>query len=268
MAELLAGAAEVVITPPVGTCLEGYGARDGGIAGVHDDLHARALVVDDGTTQAAIVSCDLIGVDRRLRPRSENLSRRRPTFPPNTSWSRRRTRTPVRRGMHRRTTARCATSMAASSPARSSTRTARTPRRAEGRAGSVDSVSQNRRDPDGPIDDALRVLLFDSPVTPEPPVASIVNFACHPTVLYHTNMQISADYPGYAMRTVREIAGASTSLFLNGACGDVNPAWIEQDYARGAARRLDRRCGGGAAAAGTAAARPRSTRSGTSAGTN
>ena len=61
---LLAGTAEVVITPPVGTFLEGYGARSSGSVGVHDDLHARAVVVDDGTTQAAIVSCDLIGIDR------------------------------------------------------------------------------------------------------------------------------------------------------------------------------------------------------------
>jgi hypothetical protein len=63
---LRAGAAEVVITPPVGTLLDGYSGREDGAVGVHDDLHARALVVDDGTTSAAIVSCDLIGIDRRL----------------------------------------------------------------------------------------------------------------------------------------------------------------------------------------------------------
>ena len=61
-----AGTARVVITPPVGTPLEGYGGREGGAVGVHDDLHARAFVVDDGDTQAAVVSCDAVGVDRRL----------------------------------------------------------------------------------------------------------------------------------------------------------------------------------------------------------
>ena len=66
MTTLLAGAAEVVITPPVGTLLDGYGARTSGSVGVHDDLHARALVIDDGATQVALVSCDLIAVDRRL----------------------------------------------------------------------------------------------------------------------------------------------------------------------------------------------------------
>ncbi len=96
--------------------------------------------------------------------------------------------------------------------------------------GSVDSVSQNRRDPDGPFDDALRVLLFDSPDPRDGAVASIVNFACHPTVLYRTNMLISADYPGHAIRTVRNVLGEAPVLFLNGACGDVNPAWIEQRH--------------------------------------
>ena len=37
-----AGAAEVVITPPVGTFLDGYGSRSSGSTGVHDDLYARA----------------------------------------------------------------------------------------------------------------------------------------------------------------------------------------------------------------------------------
>jgi hypothetical protein len=35
-----AGAAEVVITPPVGGEMDGYGARRGGSTGVHDDLPA------------------------------------------------------------------------------------------------------------------------------------------------------------------------------------------------------------------------------------
>src|SRR5262249_24663490 len=46
----------------------------------------------------------------------------------------------------------------------------------------------------------------------------------------HSNMQVSADYPGYAVRTVQRVIGDATVVFLNGACGDVNPAWIEQRY--------------------------------------
>ena len=44
----------------------------------------------------------------------------------------------------------------------------------------VDGVAMNRRDPDGPVDSTLRVLLLDGE---DGPVASLMNFACHATVL-------------------------------------------------------------------------------------
>ena len=58
-AELHVGAAAVVITPPVGMPMAGYyhaRAADG----VHDELHATALVLKSDDTQAALVSLDLI----------------------------------------------------------------------------------------------------------------------------------------------------------------------------------------------------------------
>src|SRR3990172_1416987 len=63
MASLKAGAAEVVITPPVGVELEGYGARKYPSNGVHDDLYAHALLLDDGATRVGLLTCDLIFVD-------------------------------------------------------------------------------------------------------------------------------------------------------------------------------------------------------------
>ncbi|MGH7138448.1 MAG: neutral/alkaline non-lysosomal ceramidase N-terminal domain-containing protein, partial [Pirellulales bacterium] len=58
-----AGAATSDITPPLG----------GGIVGgflpipskhIHDPLHARCLVLDDGNTKLALVVCDLLGIHR------------------------------------------------------------------------------------------------------------------------------------------------------------------------------------------------------------
>ncbi len=60
---MLAGAAEIDITPRVGIELTGYVARLGPSVGVHDRLHARALVMDDGTARAALVACDPVGLD-------------------------------------------------------------------------------------------------------------------------------------------------------------------------------------------------------------
>jgi predicted neutral ceramidase superfamily lipid hydrolase len=64
-AELRAGAAAVVITPPNGVNMAGY-YNFRGCDGVLDDIHARALVLDDGTTRAALVTLDLIGTPREL----------------------------------------------------------------------------------------------------------------------------------------------------------------------------------------------------------
>src|SRR6185295_15752523 len=103
---LRAGAAEAIITPAVGTLLDGYGGREGGAIGVHDDLYARAVAFDDGRTQAAIVSCDLDA------PLTEIMSR---TIAGAVIAAHRALRPTVLKA---------------------------------GR-GSVDSVGQNRRDPDG-----------------------------------------------------------------------------------------------------------------------
>jgi hypothetical protein len=64
-AELRVGAAAVSITPARGTPMAGYySAR--GAQGVHDDLYAKAIVLDDGQTRAALVALDLISTTRDL----------------------------------------------------------------------------------------------------------------------------------------------------------------------------------------------------------
>ncbi len=61
MATLKAGAAQTNITPPLGAYLAGsLKARHA--TEVHDELHAKALVIEDGTTQIAFVICDVICV--------------------------------------------------------------------------------------------------------------------------------------------------------------------------------------------------------------
>ncbi len=51
------------------------------------------------------------------------------------------------------------------------------------------------------------------------PIAIVVNYAAHPTILAWDNRLISPDYPGTLRRTVESITGA-TCLFLQGAAGD------------------------------------------------
>jgi len=84
----------------------------------------------------------------------------------------------------------------------------------------------NRRDPGLPIDPQLRVLLIDGE---EAPIATVLNFACHATTLSGENLLLSAEFPGAACRLLREQTGAP-ALYLQGACGNVNPVWIKQDF--------------------------------------
>jgi hypothetical protein len=61
---LRAGAARISITPPADAALPmgGYGGRTEGFRGIHDDIYVRAIVLDDGTTQAALVTWELLFV--------------------------------------------------------------------------------------------------------------------------------------------------------------------------------------------------------------
>ena len=56
--KLRAGAATSNITPPLGISLDGPISQNGPATHVHDELHARCLVLGDGSTQIAIAICD------------------------------------------------------------------------------------------------------------------------------------------------------------------------------------------------------------------
>ncbi|MEG1462119.1 hypothetical protein [Anaerorhabdus sp.] len=47
-----------------------------------------------------------------------------------------------------------------------------------------------------------------------------VNYACHPTVLNHTNLEVSADYPSSISKNLEN--DYHVVLFANGACGDIS----------------------------------------------
>ena len=71
-APLMAGAATSNITPELG------GEVVGGFAPfpcthIHDELHARCLVLDDGKTKLALVVCDLLGLHRSVSVKAREL---------------------------------------------------------------------------------------------------------------------------------------------------------------------------------------------------
>lgn len=71
-AQLRGGAATSNITPELGAEVVG-GFLPFPATHVHDELHARCLVLDDGKTKIALVVCDLLGLHRSLSVEARRL---------------------------------------------------------------------------------------------------------------------------------------------------------------------------------------------------
>lgn len=73
---------------------------------------------------------------------------------------------------------------------------------------------------DGAVDRKVSVIRFDD--LDERPVATILHYACHPTIMAWENKLFTPDYPGVARKTVEEQVGGMC-LFLQGAAGNLGP---------------------------------------------
>ena len=76
-----AGAATSNITPPLGASLNG-GFTDRKAAHVHDELHARCLVLDDGATRLAFAVCDSCMLPREVVDEAKRLIHEEAGIPP------------------------------------------------------------------------------------------------------------------------------------------------------------------------------------------
>jgi neutral ceramidase len=76
-----AGAATSNITPPLGMDIIG-GFNPSPSTHVHDELHARCLVLDDGKTRLAFAVCDLVGIHRLVCEKARASIAERSKIPP------------------------------------------------------------------------------------------------------------------------------------------------------------------------------------------
>jgi len=229
-ASVRAGAATVDITPPVGLPMGGYGGRSEPSRGMVDPLHARVAVLSDGAGEIAIIVCDLLGVGSELVAETRRRVEERAAIPPERVLVAATHTHAGPAGLRLRD----APEFVAVTAAKLAGAAAMARRRAVPvllEAGSVElgSISLNRRDPDGPIEDTLRVLVAD-PGRDQPPVFTLVSYACHSTVREHDNLEYSADWPGAMARSLERNLGG-TAIYLQGAAGDVNPVWSAHDHA-------------------------------------
>lgn len=231
-----AGVSRVTITPPVGIYLIGFAARAGGSRGVCDDLYATALALSDGTTEAAIVSCDLLilhpDLVRRVR---QDVSARTGIPGENVLFCATHTHSgpgtyvypdspPLARAYVDNLAFLLSGAVQAAhgrlAPATFAFGRGQARIGINRRLTRPDGVTVIAANPDGPVDPEVGVLRVDA--AEGRPLAVVVNHACHPVVLGEVSNVISADWPGAMRRVVERVTGA-TCLFLQGACADVNP---------------------------------------------
>jgi neutral ceramidase len=229
--QLRAGVAREIISPPPGIYLIGYADRTKGNAGVHDDLTATALVLDDGHQRLALVACDLLCLNEFIvdRIRTEVGKKTQVMICCSQTHA-----GPIAYADHNSNHARRAamdTLVELIARAVSRAEAALVPARlAWGRTEADIAVNRRERQPDGeiiigvnpagPIDRAVGIL--DVRTTDGTPLATVVNYACHGTVLGPENLLVSADWIG-AMRSQVEEEVGGLVLFLQGAAGDLNP---------------------------------------------
>ncbi|MFN7923781.1 MAG: neutral/alkaline non-lysosomal ceramidase N-terminal domain-containing protein [Bryobacteraceae bacterium] len=77
------------------------------------------------------------------------------------------------------------------------------------------------RNPAGLVDRDLIVIRIDSAAGK--PLAVLVNFQCHGTVMAWENKAISPDWPGMMRRTVEDALPGARCLFFQGAAGNQGP---------------------------------------------
>jgi len=225
---LLAGAAEVEITPPPGIGLMGYGARIGTATGVHDPLHARALYLEssgEASEALLIVVAELClmtpeqahgirsGIARRtgLKPQQILLSCTHTHSGPDTGLAELLAGHPEPPHVAALFSGIVEAAVSAWGERRPA---------ALGFGRAEAHIGRNRRLADGPIDPELWVLNVES--GDGRPLAVLFHYACHCTVLGHDNLEISADWAGATSRRVAAEIGAP-ALFLLGAHADIDP---------------------------------------------
>lgn len=220
MTKLKVGVGNAIITPRVGARLVGYFNREKPSQSVHDDLHARALVINDGAMIVALCSVDLLwmvnstiaeirqAVAVRCAIQPENIfiftthTHSGPGSLDKVAWER-----PLAEII--------ADAIVSAYESQQSARLG-------AGFGQLLGYNINRRWLNRPTDPSVGVIRVDT--EKGKPLAVFGNYACHAVVMGYDSYLISGDWPGYSSRLLEaEMGEGSVALFGQGGAGDVNP---------------------------------------------
>jgi hypothetical protein len=227
---LKAGTGLAVITPPVGIEMGAWITRRGLCQSVHDDMFARALVLDNGKTSAAIVSLDVATISTHLTDQIRQEVAAQTSIPEShillncshthtTPFTGRMSAspnglTPGHRAYVEAFPYYVAGAIIEAWHAREDA--------AIGAASTlIHGITINRRDPALPVDPELGVIRVDD--ADGEPLACLVNYACHGTAVGAHYLEWTADFPGYLAGTLEDALPGCTGMFLQGAEGDIHP---------------------------------------------
>lgn len=219
---LQAGFSMRVITPKENETvfLGGYAARNHNAEGVHDDLFAKAIYLDDGRTHAAVVSLDVVGVMQdqfhKLRERIRlqcGIQNVIVTATHNHSAPDTRLRMRSVNG------AWCDRMIDEAVSAVCEAHKALAPVQLFAGFTHVPEVARNRRGEETVDDELFALRAVDQSGKTR---GILVNYACHCTVLDASNYFITADYPADLYRKLSAEFENAPVLFTNAACGNIN----------------------------------------------
>jgi neutral/alkaline ceramidase-like enzyme len=216
---LRVGAARVDITPPADAALpmSGYDSRKEGFHAIHDPIYARAVVLSDGSTAAAILAWELIGMPNGVwQSLSERVSRELGIPVENIIFAGEHVHSaPSLAGMYGETSPKTfdftkKVEGLAFDVVRRAQKNLQPARLGVGMG--ISDVNVNRREllpeegwwlgynPDGPSDKVVTVLKFES--LAGRPIALLINYGVHGVVMGSDNYQVSGDLPGATSRFV------------------------------------------------------------------
>jgi neutral ceramidase len=243
-AQLMAGVAQIDITPPIGGPMYGYGARGKNVSiGVHDRLYAEALVLDDGSTKLAIVTMDMGSISKKNTESIIVMVREQTdiehillvishTHSGPAQWiqeTERKVADAIVEADRNRISARLGVGVGEVCEGHN--------RRMINTNGRLVMFWANRdRIPTNPVDYQLGVIRIEGS---NGPIATLVNFTCHPVVAGPENLLFSADYPGAMKRMLKDEIGGQV-MYLPGASGDINPFWDKTPPHEGAFEQIEK----------------------------
>ncbi len=240
LSALSAGVARRVISPPKGIFLIGYGDRSKGNTGVHDDLTATALVLESGSTRVALVALDILTINEfivdRIRARlapTEVILCCSHTHSGPIAYADEKSSRKNREYIHslvENIVAAIEEAQATLQPARLEYSHGEASVGINRREMMPDGHMEIGRNPSGARDSSVQVVSVFALTPDSSPtgrgdgvrVATVVNYACHGTVLGPANLLVSADWIGQMRPRVESELGG-LSLFLQGAAANINP---------------------------------------------